>query len=362
MLDILKSSLIIPTCIRRTLLEKRNIKNLSIAEISEAVTAIGEKRHRRTQILQWLYQKGVTDFSAMTNLSKPLRQKLDNLFEIRDLKVKGSVASKEDKSQKFLFETKDGHLIETVLMEARGNYTICVSSQIGCPLGCVFCSTGSGGFERNLRSDEILNQVLFFKKNYIPPRRRYNIVFMGMGDPLLNFDNVSRALEIINKIDGFALGEKRITVSTAGFPDQIRSITDSPLKFGLAVSLNATSETSRRQLMPAAGGLHKTLDAAEHFAAARKTRTTIEYVLLADVNDTREDARRLSALTTGRPFKINLIPFNEWKGCEFRRPSEKAVNDFIRILLPKAPAVTVRRSQGNDISAACGQLRMRRKA
>ena len=322
---------------------------------------LGEKRHRTTQVLQWLFQKGVTDFSEMTNLSVTLRNRLDQIFRISSLKVIGSVASKEDKSQKFLLSTEDKHLIESVLMEARGVYTVCISSQIGCPLGCAFCSTGAGGFERSLRADEILNQILFFKKTLIPPRRRYNIVFMGMGDPLLNFDNVGRALEMINNIDAFALGEKRITVSTAGFPDQIVSITDSPLKFSLAVSLNSTTSEIRRRLMPAAGEIDEVLDAAERFAVRRKTRTTLEYVLLSGINDSREDAMRLSSMTAGRPFKINLIPFNEWEGCGFTRPSEKTIERFIKILLPKAPAVTVRRSQGNDISAACGQLRMNKK-
>ncbi|MBN2072123.1 MAG: 23S rRNA (adenine(2503)-C(2))-methyltransferase RlmN [Candidatus Krumholzibacteriota bacterium] len=340
---------------------KENIKNLPINGIYETVTGLGEKRHRATQIIQWLYQKGATDFQEMTNLSVALRTRLDEHFLITSLKVNGSLASKEDKSQKFLFTTDDGHLIESVIMEARGVFTVCISSQIGCPLGCAFCATGSGGFERNLRADEILNQILFFKKAHIPPRRRYNIVFMGMGDPLLNFENTGRAISVINEIDAFALGEKRITVSTAGFPEQIDSIAASPLKFGLAVSLNATNNEVRRRLMPAAGDVNEVLDAAERFAVRRKTRTTLEYILISGINDSREDALALSSMTEGRPFKINLIPFNEWNGCPFRRPSEKAIDSFIKLLLPRAPAVTVRRSQGNDIDAACGQLRMRRK-
>ncbi|MCU0640238.1 MAG: 23S rRNA (adenine(2503)-C(2))-methyltransferase RlmN [Candidatus Krumholzibacteria bacterium] len=342
-------------------MEKLNIKNMTATELSLVLREMNEKHHRTRQIMQWLYQKGATSFSSMSNLSIPLRGRLSEMFRITSLDVVRSVASNEDKSQKFLLSTDDGLLIESVIMEAQGHYTICISSQIGCPLGCAFCSTGSGGFERDLRADEILNQILYFRTNHIPAGQRFNIVFMGMGDPFLNIENVSRALAVVNDIDAFALREKRVTVSTAGFPGRIDAISSSPLKFSLAVSVNATTEKIRSELMPGAGGLHETVAAAERFARARKSRTTLEYVLIEDVNDSPEDAARLSAMTAGKPFKINLIPFNEWEGCPFRRPSEKRLEEFIRILLPKAPAVTVRRSQGNDISAACGQLRMRER-
>ncbi len=340
-------------------LSKRNIKNLSIEEISSLIEDLGEQRHRKRQILQWLYQKNSGDFSEMTNLPLTLRKRLSELFFISTLSIVDSVRSKSDKSQKFLLKTDDGALIESVLMESKGHQTICISSQVGCPLACTFCSTGASGFERNLRCDEILNQVIFFKSKYIPPRKRFNIVFMGMGEPLLNIENVSRAIEILNAMDAFALGEKRITVSTLGFPDRIGALAASNLKFNLAVSLNATTESKRKKIMPQAGNLRKTLEAAEHFAVQRKTRVTLEYVLIGGFNDSPEDAKRLSSLTAGRPFKINIIPFNGWKGSEFREPSDQRINEFVRRLLPKAPAVTVRRSQGSDIDAACGQLRIR---
>ncbi|HSG27680.1 MAG TPA: 23S rRNA (adenine(2503)-C(2))-methyltransferase RlmN [Candidatus Krumholzibacterium sp.] len=338
-------------------MEKRYIKDMSIGELAEYFALIGEKRHRTRQVLKWLYQKGVKAFAEMTDLPLSLRERLDDEFLLDTLGVRGSVSSETDGSQKFLLSTRDGSCIEAVLMEARGHYTVCLSSQIGCPLGCLFCSTGAGGFERNLTSGEILDQLLFFRVNHIPPRVRFNIVFMGMGDPLLNIGNVSTALEIINSMDAFALGEKRITVSTAGFPERIAELASSPLKFGLAVSMGGATEQVRRELMPSAGSLAETMKAAEAFALKRDTRVTLEYVLLAGVNDREGDASRLSRITAGRPFKINLIPFNEWEGCPYRRPSERAMETFIRILLPKAPAVTVRRSQGGEISAACGQLR-----
>lgn len=342
-------------------MEKLNIKNLSLRELADAIDDLGEKRHRRAQILKWLYRKGAADFAAMTDLPKELRRTLDERFTITSLRAAGSVTSSEDMSQKFLFEAADGALIETVLMETQGHLTICVSSQVGCPLGCTLCSTGAGGFERDLRCDEILNQILQARDGSVPPRTRYNLVFMGMGEPLLNQGNVVRALETLNASDAFALGEKRITVSTVGIPETIRELAASALKFGLAISLNATTDETRRRLMPAAHGLIETLSAASEFAEKRKTRVTLEYVLLAGVNDSEEDARRLANLTAGKRYKINLIPFNEWEGCPYRRPSDKAIEAFIRPLLPRAPAVTVRRSQGRDIAAACGQLRMKRR-
>ncbi len=338
-------------------MNKANIKNLSIDELSSFIDGIGEKRHRTTQILQWLYQKGVSGFDEMTNIPTSLRRLLDERFVITSLRRVDSLRSRADASQKFLLETDDGSVIEAVLMETRGYQTICISSQIGCPLGCSFCRTGDGGYDRNLRSDEILNQVLFFKKNHLRRGRRFNIVFMGMGEPFLNMENLVRSVELLNAIDAFALGEKRITISTIGYPDKIRNVAGSNLKFSLAVSLNATTDRVRRGLMPHTSGIDDTITAAEEFARGRRTRVTLEYVLISGLNDTAADARRLAALTSGRPFKINLIPFNEWEGCPHRRPDEERIESFVRLLLPTAPAVTVRRSQGVDINAACGQLR-----
>lgn len=341
-------------------MNKANIKNLSLAELSSAVRELGEKRHRTTQVLQWLYQKGIASFADMTNLPSTLRALLDERYTITSLRLVDSVRSRIDRSQKFLLETDDGSLIESVLMQSGTRRTICISSQIGCPLRCTFCRTGNGGFARNLRSDEILNQVLFFKMFHLARGVRFNIVFMGMGEPFLNMDNVGRSIEILNAIDAFALREKRITISTVGFPDVIRVLAGSDLKFGLAVSLNATTDRTRKLLMPAGGSIRGTLDAAEEFARRRRTRVTLEYVLMAGLNDTPTDARRLAALTSGRPFKINLIPFNEWDDCVYKRPSEERIERFVQLLLPTAPAVTVRRSQGTDINAACGQLSVRR--
>jgi 23S rRNA (adenine2503-C2)-methyltransferase len=311
--------------------------------------------------MKWLYQKGVDRFDEMTSLPLQLREVLDRRYRISSLSPSGYIESPADNSVKYLLECEDRLLIEAVLMEFDKHQTICISSQAGCPLGCRFCSTGAQGLERNLTSDEILNQVIYFRKNHIVPRRRYNIVFMGMGEPFLNCENLYRALEIMNHEDGFGLAEKRITVSSVGFPERIVEAADSGLKFSLAVSLNAVTDSKREELMPGAAPVEDLLSASQYFSEKTGTRTTLEYVLIRGVNDSEEDASRLSALTSGKPFKINLIPFNEWRGSPLRTPSEDRIERFIRVLLPRAPAVTVRRSRGGDISAACGQLRFQRK-
>ncbi len=337
-------------------MKKVSIKNLSTREISSIIERSGEKRHRKAQLLNWLYKKCVYDFEEMTNISKAFRKKLSESYYLSRLGSAGVSVSREDGSSKFLLECSDGLLIEAVLMEFEKHQTICISSQIGCSLGCAFCRTGKVGFKRDLGCDEILDQVIFFKKGYLPPRRRFNIVFMGMGEPFLNRANVYRAVEILNHEAAFGLGEKRITISTIGFPGVIDEAAKSDLKFGLAVSLSATTDRIRKKLMPGAAGIRETLSSSARFAVSKGTRTTLEYVILEGINDSDKDARRLSDLTAGRPFKINIIPFNPWKGCPLKRPSEKRLERFVELLLPKAPAVTVRRSRGEDIGAACGQL------
>ena len=342
-------------------MNRTNIKNLAPDELAAAMAALGEPRHRARQIMNWLYRKAAADFDEMTDLPLELRADLARRYETAAFETVGSVRSGADGSQKFLLELRDGERIEAVLMDTCDHKTICISSQVGCPLGCRFCRTGDGGFVRDLDAAEILDQILFFVREHLPPRRRFNIVFMGMGDPLLNVDHLARAIKTINHPDGLQLREKRITVSTIGLPGPIRELARTDLRFGLAVSLNATTDEARRRLMPGARDMIETLDAAEFFARARGMRVTLEYVLLAGENDTDADAERLAGLTAGRPFKINLIPFNEWEGCSFRRPSDESVDRFAGLLLPRAPAVTVRRSRGGDIDAACGQLRSRRR-
>lgn len=343
-------------------MERVNIKTLSRPALAAELTRLGEPRHRADQVIQWIWGKGAGSFGEMTNLPLALRNRLDESHFIPRLETGGSVSSAADGSQKYLFTCRDGAAVESVLMEARGRWTVCISSQAGCALACSFCRTGTGGLERDLGVDEILDQVLFLKTSLIPPRTRYNVVFMGMGEPLLNMAALTGALAILNDARAFALREKRITVSTIGIPARIRELAVGPLRFGLAVSLNAVTDEVRRRLMPAAFGIEETLAAAQWFAEVRRMRATLEYVLIDGVNDSTGDARALARMTRGRPFKINLIPLNEWAGCPLRRPSEERIERFVSALLPIAPAVTVRRSQGADIDAACGQLRARAKS
>lgn len=341
---------------------KENIKDLSIDELSSALSSLGEPRHRATQIFQWLYKKGVESFHDMTNIPKSLRSRLEEKFSISKLKEVDVIHSSIDGSSKHLLACEDGELIETVLMDSAGHKTICISSQIGCPIGCKFCRTGTAGLVRNLTPAEILDQVLYFKKGYLEEKKRFNIVIMGMGEPFKNLENLIGALDILNHNDAFALGEKRITLSTIGYPGKILELAGSSLRFSLAISLNASNDSVRKELMPAAGPIDELLFAAEEFARIRRTRVTLEYVLIKSVNDSTEDAKKLAEMTSGKPFKINLIPFNEWEGCGFERPEEEILERFITELLPSAPAVTVRRSYGLDIGAACGQLRARKLA
>lgn len=340
--------------------DKENIKDLSIEELSRVLESIGEPSHRTSQLLHWLYRKGIDEFEKMRNIPKSLRSSLSQRFSISSLEEVEVLHSLTDGSSKHLLRCGDGEIIETVLMHSAGHRTICISTQVGCPLGCRFCRTGKGGLVRNLKASEIVDQVLYFKKHYLEERKRFNIVMMGMGEPFLNKQNLYRALEVLNHPDSLSLGEKRITVSTIGFPEEIKEITTTGLKFSLAISLNATDDSTRKYLMPGASEIGTILEAAEYFAKVRKTRVTLEYILIKDINDTPDDAERLSNLTKGKPFKINLIPFNEWEGSEFKRPDEDRINAFISRLLPRAPAVTVRRSMGQDIQAACGQLRAKR--
>ena len=339
---------------------KENIKDFSIEELSKLLESMGEPLHRTSQLLHWLYRKGVDKFEQMKNIPKSLRLALDEKFYISSLDEIEVLQSSIDGSSKHLLKCNDGEIVETVLMHSAGHRTICISTQVGCSLGCRFCRTGEVGFVRNLKASEIVDQVLHFKKHYLEERKRFNIVMMGMGEPFLNRKNLERAMEILNNSNSLALGEKRITVSTIGFPEEIRKVASSELKFSLAISLNATEDSTRKYLMPKAGNIKPVLEAGEYFARLRKTRVTLEYILIKDINDTPDDAERLSKLTKGKPFKINLIPFNEWDGSEFKKPDEKRIDTFISLLLPEAPAVTVRRSMGQDIQAACGQLRAKR--
>jgi 23S rRNA (adenine2503-C2)-methyltransferase len=236
--------------------------------------------------------------------------------------------------------------------------TLCISTQVGCPLDCEFCETATGQFGRNLTAGEILDQICTLKHDAGLADKKVNVVFMGMGEPLLNFESLVLAIRTLNDPNGFNLGAKRITVSTSGFPDRIRRLSDAGVKCSLALSLNATTDDKRRELMPKASRhrIGELLDAARYFVSHRGRRATLEYVMLGGVNTSDEDALRLGRLSRRLPCKINLIPYNPGRTGRYRRASEREIQRFVKKLLPLAPAVTIRRSRGADIDAACGQL------
>lgn len=333
--------------------EKINLKGLWIDDLEKLLEELGEKAYKANQLALWIYDKGSTDFSQMTDLSKSLREKLSSIAYMDTIKLLKAQTSELDFSKKFLFELKDGEKIEAVLMWEDGRTTICVSTQVGCPLACAFCATGKMGFKRNLTSGEIVDQILALKDH-----RPTHVVLMGMGEPLLNYENTIKALKIVNSELGLSFAGKKITLSTVGIPNMIKKLADLTLRIRLAISLNAPSDQKRSQLMPINKKypLNTLLEAVKYYAKKKKLRLTFEYVLIKDFNDSEEDALELSKLVRGIPCKINLIPYNSVPDLSFEKPSEEKITAFRNYLYPRCPAVTLRKSKGEDIQAACGQL------
>lgn len=339
-------------------MEKKNIREITAEEIAQFLAQNGEKAFRAKQIWQWIWQKGVQHFDEMTNLSKNTRDLLSENFYFDSLKA-GQIQTATDGTTKTAWELNDGHYIESVLIPGNDRYTVCVSSQAGCQLGCSFCATGTLGFKRNLTSGEIFDQVTAARRE--AEKRGFqlsNIVFMGMGEPLLNYDNVLRAIDRITAEDGLGMSPARITVSTAGIPDKIRQLAEDGVRFNLAVSLHAAREEVRSQLMPVNRmyPLAKLAESLKYFTEKTGTRPTFEYLLLAGVNDSQEDAKALAAYCRQFPIKINIIEYNAVENSPFRHSPEKQRDIFIRFLESRNIIVNLRRSKGKDIDAACGQL------
>jgi len=334
--------------------EKINLKGLWIQDYENLLEEMGEKKYRARQLALWIYARGVTNFDQMTDLSRDLREKLNQIAFIENLKLVQSQTSQKDISEKFLFELSDGEKIESVLIWEGRRVTLCVSTQVGCPLGCTFCATGNMGFKRNLTAGEIVDQAVALEHHNIT-----NAVLMGMGEPLLNYENTIMAIRILNNEMGLTLRAKGITLSTAGIPSMIDKLAEENLKIKLAISLNAPTDEKRSQLMPInkKHPLPQLLKAVKNYTKKKKTRVTFEYVLMKDVNDSEKDALALSKLVTGIPCKINLIPYNSAPDLPYERPPEEKILAFRDYLYPRCPAVTLRRSKGEDIFAACGQLR-----
>jgi len=316
--------------------------------------------YRADQIRKWIYLRQVDSFDLMSDISKEIRGLLAQHFVVGRLGVE-RVETSRDGSRKYLFRLNDGKYIETVLIPERDHYTLCVSSQVGCAQGCLFCLTAAGGLERNLSRAEIIAQVRDIKSRLEEPQRLRNIVFMGMGEPLANYKNLVSAIGTITDNDaGLRFASRRVTVSTAGLVPKIAAL-GRDTKVNLAVSLNATDNGTRSRLMPINRRypLETLLEACRQYPLPPGRRITFEYILIQGINDSRDDALRLAKLLQPIRSKINLIPFNPHEGCSFERPSEAAIKAFYDILFAKNYTVIIRRSKGQDISAACGQLRAR---
>ncbi|UCD63520.1 MAG: 23S rRNA (adenine(2503)-C(2))-methyltransferase RlmN [Candidatus Zixiibacteriota bacterium] len=341
-------------------MSKQNLLGYTSRELEDLVAAMGDKAYRGRQLFRWLYKTRQYDFNLITDLSKDLRRRLHESYDFTGLSLARSAVS-EDGTKKFVFRLYDGQPLETVLIpDESGRSTVCLSTQVGCALNCGFCATGKMGFRRNLSVGEIIGQLIYLR-DWLGDNAFTNIVMMGMGEPLLNFDNVVKAVSVISAGDGLSVSAKKITVSTVGILDKIRRLADLKLKVRLAVSLNAAIQDKRIRIMPIAQScsLEELSDTLRYYTEKTSTRVTFEYILFDGFNDSIDDVMAISRYIQGIPCKINLLAYNPVEGAEFGRPSDEKVDWFARQLYPRAPAVTVRKSRGRDIDAACGQLAAR---
>jgi 23S rRNA (adenine2503-C2)-methyltransferase len=340
-------------------MSKVNLMGFTLAQMQETMLGLGENRFRGRQLYKWIYQSRQHDFSAMTDLSRPLRANLADKFEIRGLRVAHTSRS-VDGTEKFLFRLNDHHPIESVLIPDRNRRTVCISSQAGCALACKFCATGTMGLLRDLTVGEIVGQLVFLRQLYGEDCFSH-VVFMGMGEPLNNFENLLGAIEIMTSPLGLAIPPKKITVSTSGISPKIRKLAEVSPKTRLAISLHAATQAKRRQVMPVADTfkLPKLIEAIREFAAVTDQGVTFEYILMEGFNDTPADITALTKLVHGLSCKINVLAYNPVPGLPFKRPSDDKVDWFAGELNLRGVPVTVRQSRGRDIEAACGQLAAR---
>lgn len=338
-------------------MEKIDLKNLSLTELEGLITSFGKERYRTFQILGWLYKRGVSSIDDMTNLSKVFRQELNQKAFLSHLQLLQKEESK-DGTKKFLFQLQDGERIESVLIPDTKRLTLCLSTQVGCAMGCRFCLTGRIGFKRHLTLSEILNQILAIRETLSSERSITNIVLMGMGEPLANYQNTLRSIELMTHPEAFNFSYRRVTLSTVGLLPELEELTGEKVRFRLAISLNAADEETRNRLMPInrRWPLKEILGICRHFPLHKRDRITFEYVLIKGENDSLQEAKGLVKLLRGIPSKINLIPLNEAPEIPYRSPLEERVKQFQRVLIEGGLTAIVRKSKGRDISAACGQL------
>ena len=339
-------------------MSRLNLLDFLPVELEDLAESLGAPRYRGRQIATWLYAKGATDIGAMSDLPRDLRETLARQAEIGLPEIERRTPS-QDGSQKLVLKLRDGSRIQSVLMPDDDRLTLCVSTQVGCGFGCAFCFTGTMGLDRNLTAGEIVGQVLVARRKLEAGARITHIVYMGMGEPLANYAATIQSLRLLTDPKAFAFSPRRITVSTVGLVSGIERLAKENLKVNLAISLHATSNQIRDRIMPVNKGfaIEELLEACRGFPVAFRQRITFEYVLLDRVNDSAEDARRLVRLLKGIRAKINLIPFNDWEGSGFQRPALQRILAFQSILLEEGIRTTIRWSKGEDIGAACGQLK-----
>ncbi|MDP2992508.1 MAG: 23S rRNA (adenine(2503)-C(2))-methyltransferase RlmN [Deltaproteobacteria bacterium] len=360
---------------------KIDLRNMALPELNRWASSLDFEPFRARQIFRWLWRSDVTSFDQMTNLGKELREKLSELSYISHLHPK-EIERSQDGTQKFLFALSDGNHIESVLIPEKGHYTLCLSSQAGCAMGCRFCLTGKGGFKRNLKTSEIVNQVLAVQGALLPdekpsrfsasggdeaspsaperdaaPGGLTNLVFMGMGEPLANYENLIKSLQILLADEGCGFSSRRVTVSTCGLVPQMEKL-GRDITVNLAISLHAPDNETRGLLMPInrTYPLEVLIEACRRFPLPQRRMITFEYLLISGVNDSPEQARALAKLLRDVRAKINLIPFNAYPGSEFKPPPPERVLAFQQILIKNHYTTMIRQSKGADISAACGQL------
>ena len=348
------------------LLPLPGLLGFSPEEMTELVTSLGQPGFRSKQLVEWIFEKRAVSFEAMTNLPKPLREALTKAAVVRTMTLT-QVEGSADTTQKLLLKLHDGRFVETVLIpaspalygEKSDRLTLCVSSQVGCAYDCKFCASGLAGFTRNLSAAEIVEQVVQAEAH--SGQRIDNIVFMGMGEPLANFSNLTRAIEILNADWGIGIGARRMTVSTSGLAPQIKKLANIPLQIRLAISLHGASDEVRNQIMPVNQKypLDELFEALSYWKQHHKQRLTFEYILIAGINDTLEQARSLVKRARSVEAKVNLIPYNTVEGLSWQRPDEAQQDAFLKVLSDAGIPATLRREKGHDIAAACGQLRLK---
>ena len=334
-----------------------NIKDYTLADLSVLLASEGEPPFRAKQLFGWLYQRGITDFAQMSNVGKALRAKLAEHFTLGGLEV-ARVQTATDGTRKFAFRLHDGNEIESVLMPNRTHHTLCVSSQVGCAMGCDFCQTARMGLVRHLSAGEIVQQVVEAARHTDPGLFIRNVVFMGMGEPLHNYPNLARAIAILTEDHGFGFSARRLTVSTSGLVPAIRRFAAEGVRAQLAVSLNGVTDEMRARLMPVTRRwpIAEVLEACRSFPADYRHRITFEYVLLKGITDDLGNAKRLVRLLHGIRCKVNLIPYNPGPGSKYEAPNLEHCQAFQTELLERGMLATLRLSKGQDIQAACGQL------